>query len=813
MAEKQENLERCLAFCAVKGVTERGMDIVREVISNPPARRVSSRSMSPNLTCRFPSRKMGLTIQAESRSLELSSIYLKEFDDDVLAYWDQPAHRPSLKYKSGSRAVRVPVTLDFFVISEGFIGFEECKPLEQLKKLSAKTPGRYLFDEAAGEYVIPPLAAYLEGTGLSHRVTSEQHIDSTYVENLALLYDLLDEPISSGDRQHWADIKCMLDVKGGLSIGQIEASVSSVTRMSLMAAIVHKVLFVDLYTQCLSEPERVMVYADAHVVAENTHVVEKLEVATELPIGSAKEITEAMLRFKLIESLLGGADIKLVAAQAEVSVRTVQRWLSQYRSDGMQGLQPKNANKGNKGSKLPEAVEECIADVIEEYYMDDRARKRFHVHQLLRSRCKQLGYQPPSRQAFYARLQSLSDRSVLKIREGAKRAYQVTGYEGVEGEGGEHAFRNVSRYLERCHIDHTQADIQLVSSEGGHLGKPWLTLIIDEYTGFILSAYLSFRNPGVAALMSAIRLMVKCHGVFPESVVVDGGKEFESVYFETLMATYRCSIVSRKGKPRAGSAVERIFGTINTVFLDNLAGNNKLAKNIRQLSDSHNPKKLAVWEAVDFYHALLAFIDEWNNKSKKSSGLSPAALKDISLERFGLRGARNVSFNRQFLEQILPAPKRPTVRLRKNKKIQVNRVTYWHGCLRAMPAEGVTADVRYDPFDLNYVYVYYKKEWLKFKAARPQHRNLDDLDAAIVAEVARQSLVVNEASKAQGRMEMAVAVEAMGEQVSRHVEIVDKFEADNIVEMEFADSYLDIEEVDEDDNIWVVAIPESVEKN
>ena len=100
-------------------------EVVNEIITSPPARRVNSRSMSSNLTCRFPSRKMGFTVQAESRSMELASIYIKEFDSAVMGYWDQPYHRPNLSYKSGSKNVRVPVTLDFFVISDGFIGFDD----------------------------------------------------------------------------------------------------------------------------------------------------------------------------------------------------------------------------------------------------------------------------------------------------------------------------------------------------------------------------------------------------------------------------------------------------------------------------------------------------------------------------------------------------------------------------------------------------------------------------------------------------------------------------------------------------------------
>lgn len=766
-------VEKCLAFCQSKAVTERGLEIVNEIITSPPARRVNSRSMSPNLTCRFPSRKMGFTVQAESRSMELASIYIKEFDSAVMGYWDQPYHRPSLSYKSGSKNVRVPVTLDFFVISDGFIGFEECKPLDMLDKLSSKTPNRYCYDVTSKEYQIPPLAVYLEGTGLSYRVVSEQHIDKNYVENLSFLYDLLDEPVTLQDEHMWLAAKKLVELKGALTIEALENTIEGLSQVSILTSIAKEKLYVDLHTEVLSDPEKVVVYASLGSIKSESVAPEKLDF---MPAeGSPREIEQAIQRLKIITPLIEGESKKNVSADTGISLRTINRWWKSYKDGGLQALQSKHSKKGNYGSKLPKVLEGYILEVIDDYYLNDQSRRPMHVYQLLHSRCIEAKLKPPSRQAFYDRLSLLSDKKVLQSREGAKRAYQMTGYEGIENCNGESVFRGVTRFLERCHIDHTQIDIQLVSRDGVVLGKPWLTLIIDEYSGLMLSAYLSFRNPGVPALMSAIRLMVKQYEVFPECVVVDGGKEFESIYFETLMARHQCTIISRKGKPRAGGTVERAFGSINTIFLDNLVGNNKLAKNIRQLSASHNPKNLAVWEAIDFYHSLLLFISGWNKKSIKSGGLSPVELRNRSIDRFGVRQKRKVKFDHCFLRDILPAPKRKTIDLKRHKKIQLNRVSYWHACLRSISKGGESADVRFDPFDLNYLYVYYRSSWLKFRSLRQQHRQLDDLDAAIVAEVTRQILFVNEKAKSQGRMEMAVEVERLNKSA-----IDKKDEADSI---------------------------------
>lgn len=58
--------------------------------TSQPVRHV--RSGVSNITGRYPSVKMGRTIQFES-FVELGAIYLMERDNDVLEYYDQPVRR------------------------------------------------------------------------------------------------------------------------------------------------------------------------------------------------------------------------------------------------------------------------------------------------------------------------------------------------------------------------------------------------------------------------------------------------------------------------------------------------------------------------------------------------------------------------------------------------------------------------------------------------------------------------------------------------------------------------------------------------
>src|SRR2546426_8008443 len=98
---------------------------IAKIRSTGPARRVGGGRQ--NVSGRYPSRKMGVTIQFESHRVELAGIYEMEHDGNVLEYYDQP---PSicLRYLSAKgRQLVVMHTPDYFVIRQDEAGWEEWK--------------------------------------------------------------------------------------------------------------------------------------------------------------------------------------------------------------------------------------------------------------------------------------------------------------------------------------------------------------------------------------------------------------------------------------------------------------------------------------------------------------------------------------------------------------------------------------------------------------------------------------------------------------------------------------------------------------
>jgi transposase InsO family protein len=99
--------------------------------------------------------------------------------------------------------------------------------------------------------------------------------------------------------------------------------------------------------------------------------------------------------------------------------------------------------------------------------------------------------------------------------------------------------RHGDRPFEIVHLDHTELDIELVCSRTGRpLGRPWASFLTDAFSRRLLAVVLLYQAPSKVACMLTMRECVRRFGRLPQTLVVDGGREFQSTYFETLLAVY-----------------------------------------------------------------------------------------------------------------------------------------------------------------------------------------------------------------------------------------------------------------------------------
>ncbi len=232
-------------------------DLLSTIRSSPPWRRVQGHAH--NVSGTYASRKMGLTIQFESHTVELWGIYLMEYDPQVLEYYDQPK-AISLNYQSPSgRKVVAQHTPDFFVLRSDGAGWEEYKTETRLLELAVSQPYRYQRTEQGGWHC-PPGEAYAEQFGLFYHVRSSAELHPTYVRNLIFLEDYLFEYFVSHEQQ--SRILEQIEAVPGMTLAALQRVEPRVRLDDVYALIARNHLYVDLYTAPLADHQHVHLYPD-----------------------------------------------------------------------------------------------------------------------------------------------------------------------------------------------------------------------------------------------------------------------------------------------------------------------------------------------------------------------------------------------------------------------------------------------------------------------------------------------------------------------------------------------------------------------
>ena len=158
-------------WCQDNAIADIDRQAIERIRSSPPSRLVSGKS--GNVCGRYPSRKMGVTIQYESHRVELPQIMFLERESDVLEYYDQPPPIKLIYEGKNDKRLGLLHTPDFFIIKSDSTGWIECKTEKELKKLEQKNPNRYYCDEN-GQWRCPPGERYAKELGFFYRVCSDK---------------------------------------------------------------------------------------------------------------------------------------------------------------------------------------------------------------------------------------------------------------------------------------------------------------------------------------------------------------------------------------------------------------------------------------------------------------------------------------------------------------------------------------------------------------------------------------------------------------------------------------------------------------
>lgn len=137
-----------------------------------------------------------------------------------------------------------------------------------------------------------------------------------------------------------------------------------------------------------------------------------------------------------------------------------------------------------------------------------------------------------------------------------------------------------TRVLERVEIDHTLLDFIVICDKSGlPLGRPTITVIIDSYSKYVISFFISFWGPGLGPTLNAMKIAIMPkdayyegntdlsnpwlgYGLF-ELAVVDNGLEFHSPQFK--LAAWHLNIdiqYCAVRQPWLKPSIERALGSV-----------------------------------------------------------------------------------------------------------------------------------------------------------------------------------------------------------------------------------------------------------
>ncbi|SMQ77558.1 Mu transposase, C-terminal [Bacillus sp. OV166] len=772
---EKEELSQLYKTLNLSEVTIKYVEKIRE---SQPVRRVGGGAR--NVPGRYTSTKMGLTIQFESRTVELPAILLMEFDTDVYEYYDQPI-KFKIKYFSTKKGgdIAHQYTPDFLVIRKDGVYLEEWKTEEELQKLSKESPYRYIKDEHG--WRCPPAEEALEKYDIKFKVNSSSLLNYTYIRNVRFLEDYLknDEPVSPDLKKQIVNyVTDNFGVKLINLIDEFDGKSDEIYK-----CIATKQIFIDLESELISEYSKTSVYANeifAKAIpkkkSDSINLVVNLEVGEEIiwdsvlwriiNIGSSnislysekrkaididkeifesyissgqitalqklaneneiekevyeilcsaseQELEEANLKYKYVQKYLNKEQI------GDKSERTVRYWVKNYKEaeerygNGFVGLITQQSLRGNYNRKLNDDTIALIDKFIDERYETIKQSSVLAVYNLFFLACDELGIEPCSFRTFYTQIQNRPTANTERKRKGERAAYQKERIYYLKFTTPRHG----DRPFEIGHIDHTQLDIELICPITNKvLGRPYLTFLIDAYSRRILALYLTYNPPSYRSNMMVIRECVRRHNRVPDGLVVDGGKEFQSTSFETLLASLKVTKFQRpSAKARYGSVIERLFKTTNERFIYNLSGNTQITKNVRQVTKSVNPKNHAIWSLADLFEKLCEYCYEVYDKVYHETLLtSPRQLFENDSKLSGNRKNRIIPYNESLIILTLPfVSDKPTRKVVPTKGVKFKSSFYWNDVFHDPKVEGSEVKVKYDPFDLSYVYVFANKSWRK----------------------------------------------------------------------------------------------------
>lgn len=434
--------------------------------------------------------------------------------------------------------------------------------------------------------------------------------------------------------------------------------------------------------------------------------------------ASPTALASAIKRVEILQAIEKG---ETLAPEDHYSASTLRRWRRAIREGEVQGMSPVESlidygdDKGFRGSHIDPKLSQLLTTWIEEALKDEKNGSTHSAFFDIKKKIEDAGYAMIAKSSFYERVEKVRSVKTIRDSQGHKVAYQLEPtYWMLDQSTPVHC----ERALELVHFDSTLLDVEIRSSLSGEvLGRPWLSIAVCAHTRRVVGLYLSFRPPSYVSTMMLLADIVRRFGRLPDAVIHDWGSEFKAKDWKNaLTALFITRYTRPKSAPRFGAILERIFGIVTRELIDNIAGNTKLRKNVRQLTPSSDPSLHSGLWLADLYAGLEEyFFGIYENRKHPATLQAPRAHYDASLIAHGQRLHRIRRYD-DILSILMPTAKGRPHTIDPARGIFVNYRHYGHPLLSDLASAGSTTLVKPIPFDPGSVLAFLKGNWVVCKS-------------------------------------------------------------------------------------------------
>jgi putative transposase len=325
-----------------------------------------------------------------------------------------------------------------------------------------------------------------------------------------------------------------------------------------------------------------------------------------------EERKHAFSKYKIIEPYINNQEtLKLIARRNNIPRRTLSLWVSKFITQGLAGLSRQVRSDKGIGRKL----DKSIAEIIEALYLQQPNITSANIYRLVSTHCHKFGLTFPSYRTLCKIVANIPDDLATLKHKGTK-AYKQK-YDLLH-------IRYSSRSNEIWQADHVLMDISILNDKAKPQ-RPWLTIIIDDYSRAICGYDLSFISPSAIKTSLCLRHSIwrkidpnwRIQGI-PETLYTDHGSDFTSKHIEQVCIDLKIKLIfSEVGVPRGRGKIERFFRTLNQKLVSYI----NLEQSLQKCTTLFTLKQLDkfIYDFILNYNCVNASIkklspqDKWQN--------------------------------------------------------------------------------------------------------------------------------------------------------------------------------------------------------